>query len=88
MNKAQRLLTALQNGDQLTNRQIESRFNVTNGRGLVHELRSNGYSVYLNRHVNSKGTETLKYRLGTPSRKIIAAGYRALGAENAFNANV
>ena len=88
MNKAQRLLTALQNGDQLTNRQIESRFNVTSGRALVHELRNSGYPVYLNRHVNSKGAETLKYRIGAPSRQIIAAGYRALGADAAFNTNV
>ena len=42
-----------------------------------------GLSIYCNRHVDTKGRETNKYRLGTPSRRVIAAGYRALAAQAA-----
>ncbi len=37
-----------------------------------------GLPIYNNRHVDTKGRVVNKYRLGTPSRKVIAAGYRAL----------
>jgi hypothetical protein len=39
-----------------------------------------GYPIYLNQHTDSKGRVTQKYRFGTPSRKLIAAGYKALAA--------
>jgi len=39
-----------------------------------------GYSVYLNRRTNSFGDTYSKYRLGTPSRAVVAAGYQALAS--------
>ena len=44
------------------------------------ELRREGYAIYNNRHTDSQGRTTMKYRIGTPSRKVVAAGYAALGA--------
>ncbi len=81
MNASTRLLNALRSGEELTAKQIESRYSVTSGRGLVHSLREQGYAIYLNRRVNSKGNVTNKYRLGTPSRTMVAAAFAILGAE-------
>ena len=69
----QRVLEAFVSGDELSAKQISSRFNVANPTALITSLRQNGYPIYL----NERGTVS-KYRLGTPSRKVIAAGYQAL----------
>jgi hypothetical protein len=65
------------NGEQLTAKQIAARYNVANPHDAVYQLRMDGYPIYLNRHVDSKGRVTQKYRFGTPSRELIAAGYKA-----------
>lgn len=80
MNATTRLLNALRTGEELTARQIESRFSVASARGLVHALRSQGYAIYLNRRMNSKGTVMQKYRLGTPTRTMVAAAFATMGA--------
>ena len=76
--KQDRVLSALRNGEELTGKQIRARFGVGNSRATVSALRMKGFPVYLNEHVDSKGRVTQKYRLGNPSRAVIAAGYRAL----------
>ena len=68
------------NGENLTAKQISARYNVANPYDVVHTLRMEGYPIYLNQHTDSKGRVTQKYRYGTPSRKLIAAGYKALAA--------
>ena len=67
-------------GKELTAKQIASRFNVANPHNTIYELRREGFSIYLNDYKDSKGRVTQKYRFGTPSRKVIAAGYKALAA--------
>jgi hypothetical protein len=79
--QATRVLEAFLNGDNLTSKQITARFGIANPRAVVNQLRNMGYAIYLNKHRDTKGRETQKYRLGTPSRKLIAAGYAALGAD-------
>jgi hypothetical protein len=37
-----------------------------------------GYAVYANKRVAGNNVEVTEYRLGNPSRELIAAGYRAL----------
>lgn len=78
MTKSGKLLTALQAGEQLTSAQISARFGIKNPRATVSDLRFQGYAIYANQHSDTKGRETTKYRLGTPSREIVAAGYRAM----------
>jgi hypothetical protein len=79
MTKLDRVYNALVlNGEELTARQIASRYNIANPHDAVYKLRMRGYSIYLNEHENSKGHVTQKYRFGTPSRRVIAAGYKAL----------
>jgi hypothetical protein len=76
--KQARLLEAFQKGEQLTAKQIATRFSIANPTATVSNLRYSGFAVYANNRTDSNGKVTTKYRLGTPSREIIAAGYRAL----------
>lgn len=80
MNKTQKVLEALKSGEQLTAKQISHRFNISNPHNAIYELRQSGYPIYLNERKNAAGNTVSKYRLGTPSRKLIAAGYKAMAA--------
>ena len=77
MNKTQKVLKALQAGEELSAKQIASRFSVAKPHNTIWTLRSSGYSIYLNERTDKSGRTTNKYRLGTPSRAIVAAGYKA-----------
>ena len=79
--KERRVLEALQNNNRgLTAAQIEARFGVGNARSTVSALRMKGFAIYANRNTDTKGRTKTFYRLGTPSREVVAAGYRALAA--------
>lgn len=79
MTQKQRLASAFSNGAELTSKQIRSQFKIASPTKVVSQLRlEDGMSIYLNQRTDSKGRVTQKYRLGTPSRAIIAAGYRAM----------
>lgn len=80
MTKSAKLLAALQAGEKLTAAQITARFGIKNPRATVSDLRYSGYAIYANQHKDTKGRETTKYRLGTPSKRLIAAGYKAMAA--------
>jgi predicted transcriptional regulator len=83
MTKTNQVLEAFQNGEELTAAQISARYSVADPHAMVRSLRGSGYCIYLNKRKNSKGEVMQKYRLGTPTRKVIAAGIAALGAEAA-----
>lgn len=76
-----KVLNALTEGQALTSKQIKARFGAGNPQAVIQALRFSGYSIYLNRHKDTKGRVTKKYRLGTPSRAIIAAGYKAMASK-------
>jgi len=79
MTKSERLVEALRKGDELTAAQIKARFGIANPTATVSDLRlRGGFAVYANEHKDTKGRVSVKYRLGTPSRAVVAAGYRAL----------
>ena len=67
---------------------MKNRFGVVNARALVTHLRQNGFAIYLNKtpkYTDRNGNVrkgVSRYRLGTPSRAIIAAGYKALAASS------
>lgn len=67
-------------GEELSAAQIKSRYGAGNPHDLIYKIRQMGYAVYLNNRTDSKGRVTQKYRVGKPSRKLVAAGYRALAA--------
>ena len=77
--QAEKVATALVNGAELTAKQISARYGVKNVRAVISKLRSEGYSIFLNKRVSSFDGDTyMKYRLGTPTRATVAAGYAAL----------
>jgi|TARA_B100000287_G_C19992083_1_gene526937 hypothetical protein len=78
MSKTDRILEALMGGEELTAKQMKARFSVGNPAEVVRQLRFKGFAVYTNARTNSKGKTKNFYRLGTPSRAVVAAGYRAL----------
>ena len=73
-----KVIAALKTGVALTAKQIEARFGVGNARSTVSALRMKGFAIYCNESVDTKGRVKNKYRLGNPSRAVVAAGYRAL----------
>ena len=74
-----KVATALENGAELTAKQITSRYGVKNVRAVISRLNSEGYSIYLNKRTSSYDGETyMKYRMGTAPRSVVAAGYAAL----------
>ena len=77
--KTAKVLAALENGIELTGKQISARYGVKNARALISSIRMLGYPVYLNKRVSTFDGETYsKYRLGTATRSVVAAGYQAL----------
>ena len=74
-----RVANALVNGAELTAKQITSRYGVKNVRAVISKLRSEGFSIYLNKRVSSyDGQSYMKYRIGKPTKAVVAAGYAAL----------
>ena len=82
VSKTDRVLNAFVAGEELTAAQIKSRFNVGNPTAVVSALRMKGFPIYLNQGTKDyRGrVRASKYRLGSPSRAVIAAGYQALAA--------
>ena len=79
--KESKVLEALQSSSKgLTAAQIEARFGVGNARSTVSALRMKGFAIYANQNTDTKGRTKAFYRLGTPSRAVVAAGYRALAS--------
>jgi transcription initiation factor IIE alpha subunit len=76
-----KVANALTNGAELTAKQISARYGVKNVRAVISQLRSEGYSIFLNKRVSSYDGQTyMKYRVGTAPRSVVAAGYAALRA--------
>ena len=79
--QASKVATALVNGAELTAKQISARYGVKNVRAVISQLRSEGFSIYLNKRVSSfDGESYMKYMIGTPTKAVVAAGYAALRA--------
>ena len=80
--KQAKLLTALQNGSEISTAQAISRFSFESPNAVtsaVRNLRESGHSVYTN-----KVNNITKYRIGAPRRSVVAAGYRTVGV-NAYS---
>lgn len=62
----------------LTAAKMQSVFGVKNPAALVGHLRKEGHAIYLNTRINANGEKVSFYRLGTPTKAVVAAGIRAL----------
>ena len=73
LSKKQKVLNLLSKGDNVAWSTIQNRFDLESPRSMIDTLRAEGYMIYGNR-VNGKKY----YRMGTPTRAIVAAGIKAL----------
>ena len=67
-------------GETLSASQIAKRFSIKNPTATISEIRHAGFAIYGNKRVAGNGVQVTEYRHGKASRKIIAAGYKALAA--------
>lgn len=81
VSKTAKLETFLKTGASVTSKQITSRFGLKNPREAIRQLRQDGVCVYSNATTLSDGTKATKYRIGTPSKAMVAAAARLAGAE-------
>lgn len=70
--------TLVLDGERLTESQARKRFGVGNLRAEVTRIRQAGYPIYTERRKAGNNQFVTEYRLGTPSRRLIAAGYKAM----------
>lgn len=81
MSKQAKLLNYLHTGAEVTAKQIAGSFGLKNPHGAIHSLREQGHCIYANKATLADGTETVKYRVGKPSRRMIAIANAVAGAE-------
>lgn len=85
MSKHAKLLNHLKSGNEVTAKQIEGYFGIKSPSRAVAYLREQGHCVYANKTTLSDGTETTKYRIGKPSKRMVALANQVFGAQ-AFSA--
>ena len=73
MSKRQKVLNLLSKGESVSWKTLRNRFDLGSPRALVDTLRSEGNMIYVNK--TAKGTS---YRMGVPTKAIIAAGIKKL----------
>ena len=73
LSKKQKVLNLLSKGDNVAWSTIQTRFELESPRSMIDTLRAEGYMIYGNRVKGKK-----YYRMGTPTRAIVAAGIKAL----------
>jgi TolB-like protein len=76
--KTYKLFNAMINGETVTASQASKRFGIKNVSAEASRIRQAGYAVYCNTRKAGNGVKVTEYVIGRPSRKIVAAGYRAL----------
>lgn len=80
MSKQAKLLNYLSTGAEVTARQIAGSFGLKNPHDAIHQLRNQGHCVYSNKATLADGTETTKYRIGKPSRKMVQIANAVMGS--------
>ena len=73
LSKKQKVLNLLSKGENVAWKTIQTRFDLESPRSMIDTLRAEGYMIFGNRVGGKK-----YYRMGTPTRAIIAAGIKAL----------
>ena len=76
--KTFKLFTALRTGEAITPAAAAKRFGIKNISAEVSRVRAGGFAVYANSRKAGNGVQVTEYQLGKPSRRLVAAGYRAL----------
>jgi len=77
--KTFRVFSALRSGEALTASKAK-KMGIGNLAAEVSRVRQAGHAVYTNQRTAGNGVNVTEYVMGRPSRKLIAADYRALSA--------
>lgn len=65
-------------GQTLTPAEAKKRFGIGNLSAEASRIRQEGFAIYANSRKAKNGIHVTEYRHGKPSRKVVAAGYKAL----------
>lgn len=65
-------------GQTLSPSEAKKRFGIGNLSAEASRIRAAGFAIYANQRKAGNGVTVTEYRHGKPSRKLIAAGYKAL----------
>jgi len=65
----------------LTPAQARARFGISNVTARIEELRAEGNCIYTNKRVLDDGRTITFYRLGKPTKAMVAAAHAALGGQ-------
>jgi hypothetical protein len=80
MNKTSTLLKQLEAGKEFTAKQISASFGFVNPYRAVEYLRQQGHCVYGNEKTLSTGDKVIKFRIGTPSKRMVSIASRVAGS--------
>ena len=80
MTQKQRILKSLRSGKEFTAKELGAYFGAGSPTKIISELRREGHAIYLNKKTDTKGRVTHQYRLGRPSRAMVALAAAAAGA--------
>jgi hypothetical protein len=75
--KTFRVFSALRQGEALTTSKAR-KMGIGNLAAEVSRIRQAGHAVYTNSRVAGNGVQVTEYVLGKPSRRLVAAGYKAM----------
>ena len=85
LSKKQKVLNLLNKGQPVFWKTLRSRFDLVSPRAMIDQLRSEGHMIYINQNTGTNGNNT-SYRVGTPTKAIVAAGINALyGTKYAYS---
>lgn len=73
-----RLFAALKAGSALSEAAIMKQFNIKNPRAEIHRIRYAGYAVATTHRRAGNHVDVTEYKMVSPSRELIAAGYKAM----------
>jgi Holliday junction resolvasome RuvABC endonuclease subunit len=65
-------------GETLSESQIAKRFSIKNPTATISSIRARGYAIYASQRKAGNGVQVTEYQHGRASRKLIAAGYKAM----------
>jgi len=82
LSKTEKVRNLFSTGQSVTWKTLRNKFDLTSPASMVSKLRNEGMMIYENR--TSTG---VAYRVGTPSKAVIAAGQAALFGSQGYSAN-
>ena len=81
LSKTQKVLNLLNTGKSVAWKTLRNKFDLESPTKMIGKLRNQGVMIYTHR-----SKDGVSYRVGTPSKEIIAAGQRALFGNTAYGA--